>query len=239
MRFALAAALFAATIGTAPAAAQFFPPPFTQDRGGEQDIGRQLDDIYETIERARRSGRFSAPESRALHREGQQLFDRFQYMRRDGLDEWEYRELDERALALRERIERRLRFGDWRDQRDDGYRNGRRWDDRRWEDARDRKRDEDWRDSRADEGWREEDAPWADEVTGGGGDDPWRDEPTDPFPQAAEDWTVPSDTVRDDSRDATENNEPPADDWWLPPEERESIETRPGDRAPGIGDDGA
>ncbi|MCA1749306.1 MAG: hypothetical protein LC634_07155 [Sphingomonadales bacterium] len=101
MRIALAAAILAATIGTAPAAAQYYPPTLAQDPSAEQDIGWQLDEIYETIERARRSGRFAGPEARALHREGQRLFDRFQYARRDGLDRWEFRELDDGARMLR------------------------------------------------------------------------------------------------------------------------------------------
>lgn len=212
MRIAFAAAILAATLGTAPAAAQFYPPPFAEDPRGAEDIGWQLDEIYETIERGRRSGRFSEPEASALHREGQRLFDQYDLMRRRGLDRWEYRELEDGVRALRDRIERRLRYGDWRDRRDDGFRNDGRW-------GRGESVEEDWP---GEEDRRKED---------------WRDEPSD-----ALDYDWPAEPRRDPSdRDAaSEGGSPgtPDEDWWLPPEERESIETRPGDRPPEIGDDG-
>ena len=136
----LAAGAFSALAIALPAAAQSW---------GRDPIHQRFSHIEERIERGAERGRLTRQEVRSLRIEFRQLVNLDARYRRDGLNRWEYTDLQRRldSLAMRVRYERRDGDDRWDDRRgrDD------RWDDHRGRDGRrddHRGRDGRWDDSR-------------------------------------------------------------------------------------------
>lgn len=224
MRKLIPLAALAAFAVAAPAAAQWDNrwPGYGERR--LENIEWRLDRIYERIEDARRRGRISPEEARALHGEGRRIADLYNRFRYGGVNREEARELAGRTRALREEIRSEMRDRwDWDDGRD-GYelRRDDEWgDERRWSDEWD---ESDWRgDDRRDDGgdWRTEDRreegraeDSRDDRWGAPADDRWGDRPEE------ERWSPDTDGIAPERWERIEPFDPgsavdPEDDRWF------------------------
>lgn len=132
-KFLIASTLIiSAAAFAAPASAQYYPDNRYGYRGGG-GIDRQLQHIEDRIRRAADRGRITRREEYRLLRLAERidrLEDRYS---RNGLTQWEYRDLQNRVHHLRQQLRFERHDGRWDDRRD-------RWDDRRgdrWDDRRD------------------------------------------------------------------------------------------------------
>lgn len=128
----ISAALISAAAVAAPAAAQYYP---NSHRGYDyrgQNIERQLYQLRQRVERAEDRDRLSNRERDYLLRQIHHTHRLFNHYRRNGLTQWEMRDIQNRIQNIRQRFR-------WERQED-------RWDDRR--DRRDRRHDRYDRDDR-------------------------------------------------------------------------------------------
>lgn len=142
-KFLISAALVTAAVVAAPASAQYYPHHYPNrpydDRGygqaygrdGVWQIQRQFQQIDRRIEQGLRTGRISNREADRLYRQLRQTDRLLARYSRNGLSQWEYRDLQHRIDVLRQHV--RYERRDWNDRRD-GWRDG--WNDRddRWDD---------------------------------------------------------------------------------------------------------
>lgn len=109
-----------ALVATAPAAAQYYPAPRDgyargyADRGG--DIHQRLDRIAMRIDRGHQRGALTNVEARRLRNQLDQIARLEQRYRYDGLNRWEWQDLNRRVSVLQQRLQNQ-RF-------DDDYRRG-------------------------------------------------------------------------------------------------------------------
>jgi hypothetical protein len=133
-KFLISAALISATAFTAMPAAAQYNRGYGYGYNQGQNIQQQLDRLVERIRRAEDRDIISEREEDRLLRQADRIDRLFHRYRRNGLTQWEHRDLQQRIQHLRQelRFERREeRWDDRRDRRDD------RWDDRRddrWDD---------------------------------------------------------------------------------------------------------
>jgi hypothetical protein len=127
----ISAALISFVAIASPAAAQYYP----QNRGygyGAGNVDRELDQIRERIQRAEQRDRISRGEAFRLLRQADAIDRLFYRYRRNGLTQWEARDIHNRVQNLRQRLrfERQEdRWDDRRDRRDDRDDRRDRWDD--------------------------------------------------------------------------------------------------------------
>ena len=129
----ISAALISAAAVAAPASAQYYQNDYNrgygQGYGYNQNYGRNIDQqinqIQQRIERAARNGRISRSEANRLFRQAEQIDRLYDRYRRNGLSQYEARDLQNRIQYLRQnlRFERQEdRYDrDGRYDRDDRY----------------------------------------------------------------------------------------------------------------------
>jgi hypothetical protein len=114
MRKILISAVLISMVAVAPAAAQYYP----QNRGyghGAGNVDREIDQIRDRIRRAEQRDRISRREAFRLLRQADSIDRLYFRYRRNGLTQWEARDIHNRIRSLRER----LRFERQEDRRDD------------------------------------------------------------------------------------------------------------------------
>ena len=120
-KFLISAALLSAAAVTAPAAAQYRDYDRGSDYGGGQGIERQLDQITDRIRRAEDRDRISRSEANRLLRQAEQIDRLYDRYRRNGINQREHYDLQNRIQNLRQRLQFERREDRWDDRRD-------RWD---------------------------------------------------------------------------------------------------------------
>lgn len=116
-KFLISAALLSAAAISAPAAAQYYGRGYDRgygynyDRGGEIQIGRELDRLHDRIDRSAYRGRLSPNETYRLQRHFDSLSRRFERYRYNGLSSREYYDLERRIANLHNRLQHERRDG--------------------------------------------------------------------------------------------------------------------------------
>lgn len=115
-KFLVSAALATLTVAAVPAAAQYhdggrYDRGYGWQRGGEQRLLAQLDNIQQRIDNAARRGRISPREAMQIQREAHQIRQRLYRAGRDGLSQREFRNLSERVDRLRHELREERREG--------------------------------------------------------------------------------------------------------------------------------
>ena len=120
--------LSAAATAAAPASAQSWGNRgFGYNQG--RNIEQQLAQLADRIRRAEDRDLISEREEDRLLRRVAGIDRRYDNFRRNGLNQWEYNDLQQRIQTLRQQLRFERREGRWDDRRDD------------WDDRRDRRRD--------------------------------------------------------------------------------------------------
>jgi Skp family chaperone for outer membrane proteins len=126
-KFLISAALLSVAAAATPASAQRYYDDYRHDYRGGQQIERQLDNIFQRIDRAYQRRLLSSKEARRLRDRAQDVGNRYARYRRDGLSPSEHHDLQRRIQDLRSRLQDERREGRY-ERRDD-----RRYDDRRYD----------------------------------------------------------------------------------------------------------
>lgn len=137
-KFVIASALIVtAATGAAPASAQYYPDNrHGYGYRGDDRIDRQLDQIEDRIRRAADRRQISRREEYRLLNMAERLDRLEDRYSRNGLTQWERRDLQNRLQHLRQQLRFERRDDRWDDRRDRWDDRGDRWDDRgdRWDD---------------------------------------------------------------------------------------------------------
>jgi TolA-binding protein len=120
-KFLISAALLSAAAVTAPAAAQYRDYDRGSDYRGGQGVERQLDQITDRIRRAEDRDRISRSEANRLLRQAEQIDRLYDRYRRNGINQREHYDLQNRIQNLRQRLQFERREDRYDDRRD-------RWD---------------------------------------------------------------------------------------------------------------